>query len=632
VSTRWHDPVHGQVAISPGPGAADIEAIVESRPLGRLRGIKQLGFAAYTFPMADHSRFTHALGSMHVAGLLAQKVLHDATIARSLKPITEEFAVVGPVKEARASLVAHVQAAALLQDAGELPYENSLRGLYRPDEALKNLVGNWIAIDSGSHLDDKEVFTLALIRDLSRRKLLTELDPGLIAMIACRKISGDLTSNTVIRRMRNILDSPIDADRIDYVYRDALLTIGAIGNPGQVVNAIETYGDSNVVVTNPAHVGALLMARNYLYRSVYLDPPRRLREQALRQVFRHVVVTKSTDPRPWELTPLPGDITIEQFLALDDSAIASAVGQLAVSASLATLPENVQRALNTLRDEANSRYESVWVSPVDVGDYDEKRKVPEGIVADPRDDYIRVGASNLDFIHVAAEHFYGSDDQKITSWIPELAAPDSLATTASILAFVPLDMDGRTRRSYEKAWDDGSLYTSLKRQLMEEELSVPADTRKLSDFSGEAIHISFCWADVDEVKRVVRHLHMLRRRYYLLLDPFDGIGASTRKNSKTVIQTAPRLLIVASGNYVKRALDDPNGNIAVELDACHELSVTGKLPAHVVLSIDDWKFVKDKFPWRRIGESEEPFFGKDIRLCSEQELKDLMAKVVDVLK
>ena len=57
------DPVHGFIR------ADRLEAaLINSRPVQRLRFIHQLGFTFLVFPGAEHSRFGHVIGAMHLAG------------------------------------------------------------------------------------------------------------------------------------------------------------------------------------------------------------------------------------------------------------------------------------------------------------------------------------------------------------------------------------------------------------------------------------------------------------------------------------------------------------------------------------------------------------------------------------
>lgn len=60
------DPVHGAIQMD------ELEwLLVRSRPMQRLKGIKQLGLVDAVYPGANHTRFEHSLGTMYVAGLIA---------------------------------------------------------------------------------------------------------------------------------------------------------------------------------------------------------------------------------------------------------------------------------------------------------------------------------------------------------------------------------------------------------------------------------------------------------------------------------------------------------------------------------------------------------------------------------
>ena len=49
--------------------------VIDSAEFQRLRRIRQLGLAMFTYQGAEHSRFTHGLGVMHEAGLWARHLL-----------------------------------------------------------------------------------------------------------------------------------------------------------------------------------------------------------------------------------------------------------------------------------------------------------------------------------------------------------------------------------------------------------------------------------------------------------------------------------------------------------------------------------------------------------------------------
>src|SRR5689334_8832347 len=56
------DVIHGSIALEPGE-----LAVLDSRYFQRLRQIKQLGFAEFSYPSATHNRYIHSLGAMETA-------------------------------------------------------------------------------------------------------------------------------------------------------------------------------------------------------------------------------------------------------------------------------------------------------------------------------------------------------------------------------------------------------------------------------------------------------------------------------------------------------------------------------------------------------------------------------------
>ena len=72
------DPIHGYIPFTvpldtpAGPTETAESDLIDSPWVQRLRAIAQLQSARWVFPAAEHSRFQHSLGTMHVAGRFAQ--------------------------------------------------------------------------------------------------------------------------------------------------------------------------------------------------------------------------------------------------------------------------------------------------------------------------------------------------------------------------------------------------------------------------------------------------------------------------------------------------------------------------------------------------------------------------------
>ena len=91
------DPIHGYIQVS------EIEKrIIDTKPLQRLRRIRQLAGSEYVYPAANHTRFEHVLGAMYLAGVLGD------TLPSEL-----------PVQEKR-----ELRIAALVHDIGHGPFSH----------------------------------------------------------------------------------------------------------------------------------------------------------------------------------------------------------------------------------------------------------------------------------------------------------------------------------------------------------------------------------------------------------------------------------------------------------------------------------------------------------------------------
>src|SRR5438876_8733459 len=70
MSKAWgfiKDPIHGYVRISEAE-----KTIIDTRPVQRLRRLRQLAGSEYVYPAANHTRFEHVVGAMHLAGVVAE--------------------------------------------------------------------------------------------------------------------------------------------------------------------------------------------------------------------------------------------------------------------------------------------------------------------------------------------------------------------------------------------------------------------------------------------------------------------------------------------------------------------------------------------------------------------------------
>ncbi len=215
-----NDPVYGFITIQ----YELLFDIIEHPWFQRLRRIRQLGLTDYVYPGAQHTRFHHALGAMHLMSLAIESLRskgHEITDEENLA----------------------AQAAILLHDIGHGPFSH----------ALENSIVNGL---------NHEQLSL-----LFMRKLNTHFEGKLEMAIAI------FTDNYHKKFLHQLLSSQLDVDRLDYLNRDSFYTGVAEGTVGsdRIIKMMEVVNGELVLEEKGIYsIEKFLLARRLMYWQVYL--------------------------------------------------------------------------------------------------------------------------------------------------------------------------------------------------------------------------------------------------------------------------------------------------------------------------------------------------------------------------
>ncbi|MDR1866344.1 MAG: HD domain-containing protein [Bacteroidales bacterium] len=284
-----NDPVYGFINI-PSPILYDL---MEHPCFQRLRRIRQLGLTCMVYPGANHTRFQHALGAMHL--------MEEAIKTLRAKGIDIDE------QEAEAALIA-----ILLHDVGHGPCSHALERVvieHVPHETLSLLFMRQLNREFGGKLD----MAIEIFQKRHPKKFL------------CRLVSGQL-----------------DVDRLDYLRRDSFftgVTEGVIGSD-RIIKMLHVHGDELVIEAKGVYsIEKFLLARRLMYWQVYLHKTVIAADRLLLSILQRAKqLIRSGEELPGmpallfflrEFTPadlrLRTEETLAQYAMLDDADITVAL-------------------------------------------------------------------------------------------------------------------------------------------------------------------------------------------------------------------------------------------------------------------------------------------------------------------
>ena len=261
--------------------------LIDTPEFQRLRRIKQLGLGLYTYQGAEHSRFTHSLGALHL-------------MTRILDQLSDRYQISDQDHAA-------ARAAALLHDVGHGPFSHAMESVL------------------GVH-HEKLTMQAVLSAETELGQTLSSYSRELP-----RRVASIIEGTFKPAALAQLVSSQLDVDRMDYLLRDSLMTGAKYGlyDLEWIINAlqIDEKGDRIYIAARGIYaVEEYLQARYYMFRQVYFHRSLRSAEAVLRSALRRALQLVEEGKHVWCAAGTSFEkilhrqrLTITEHLEMDDS-------------------------------------------------------------------------------------------------------------------------------------------------------------------------------------------------------------------------------------------------------------------------------------------------------------------------
>ncbi len=341
------DPLYGYMRITLSRSGEIAEADVVDNPwVQRLKRIHQLQSSWWVFPAAEHSRFAHSLGAMHLAGRLACQVYPSLA---ALEPGTPSLPLVEET----------LRLAGLLHDLGHGPFSHFCDEEYfLPEFGLdherisQHLIVNELggllaelrrspsgAFAPGEAVDPRHVaFLVRAEEEVGGAVAPVLTGTAASALTAAAEAALPGSSEPIprwVRLLHRALSGAVTVDNLDYVRRDAYMCGVALGSVDVDRLIYYAFCTAEGLTYHKRALGALrafFNARFYMYENVYFHRVGHAIDLHLHEIFRdtmrHILpVNPLDDPAAYRrLTEWSLFTTVETWL---DDPLASERRQLA---------------------------------------------------------------------------------------------------------------------------------------------------------------------------------------------------------------------------------------------------------------------------------------------------------------
>jgi HD superfamily phosphohydrolase len=258
-------------------------ALIDSAVVQRLRRIRQLGPLMWVFPGANHTRFEHALGVMHLARVLIMQLRAQPSFPK-----------------ASATDLRVLVAAALLHDVGHYPFSHALEDVERP-------------CSLPDHADVGAALVRGPLAPILRQQW--RVDPERVAaLVAATRAGAAATLPGIDGLWLRVVSGAVDVDRLDFLRRDALFANVPYGivDVQRILASLRVWqdGESPRLSLDEKGIGplqSLIFGRFLMYGNVYWHHTSRI-------ITRMIV-------RAVEDALEHGDLRADELTHLDDATL-----------------------------------------------------------------------------------------------------------------------------------------------------------------------------------------------------------------------------------------------------------------------------------------------------------------------
>lgn len=274
------DPIHEYIHVD----YQIIWDLINAREFQRLRRIHQMGTSYQVYHTAEHSRFAHSLGVYEIIRRMVNEV----------KGLDEFLSEVEKIQ---------IMCAGLLHDLGHGPFSHFFESILTPNH--------------------EKLTAMIILGDSDIHRILVKYSSDLPEQIV--SILNHSHPNKVMSRM---ISSQLDADRMDYLLRDAYFTGTSYGtfDLERILRTLRIVDDRLVIKESGVHsVEDYIMARYHMYWQVYYHPTSRSIEAILYAFFNRMRDLIVQEPKYLKAYPMfqflkPNHaITINEHYRLDES-------------------------------------------------------------------------------------------------------------------------------------------------------------------------------------------------------------------------------------------------------------------------------------------------------------------------